>query len=141
MAAELKLLEVSPSVKNWPVLIGIGMLLMGTAALGVILLILSLQTALLVAACGVGLTVWPALCASNTEYIITNLRVVHRAGFFKKTERQIDVPQIREIRVVRSSVQKTLGIGDLELVAEVGVFKLAGVEDPDLIRDKIKSLA
>lgn len=139
-AAELKLLVVGPSVKNWPVLLGVGALVMLTGTLGLILLILPFQSALAIIVAGIALSVWPALSSANTEYVITNLRVVIRSGVFVKTEVELPVNDIREIEVVRAGFQQTLGIGDLVLSGSGSTLRLSGIEDPEQIKEKIQTL-
>jgi uncharacterized membrane protein YdbT with pleckstrin-like domain len=138
--AELKLLVLNPSLKNWPVLVGIGLLVFFTGAVGLVLLIFSYSTALVVAACGLALISWPALKTANTEYIVTNLRVCSLTGLFRKRGWEVPVQDIREIRVSRRPIQQTLGIGDLELVLPGGARCLEGLEEPERVRDRILSL-
>lgn len=139
--AELKLVMLSPSMRNWPVLLGVGGIVFITGIMGLVLLFLKPQIALLVAATGLAFTVWPALKAANTEYIITNVRVIVSSGIVFKSSREVVIQDIREIRISRSGVQNTMGIGVLELVGSAGTLRLEGVEEPERIRDKIRSLA
>ena len=138
--AELKLLVVSPSIKNWPILMGLGLLLFVTGAVGLVLLIFNLPSALVVAASGVALTAWPAIQAANTEYVVTNLRVSTVSGIFRKSGVEIQVRDIRDIRISANPLQQALGVGDLELVRPEGSLVLQGIEDPEKVRDRIKAL-
>lgn len=141
MAAELKLLVAGPSIKNWPLLLGLGALVILTGTLGLILLILPVQSALVIIVAGIALTVWPTLSSANTEYIITNLRIVIRSGVFVKTEVEILVKDIQGIEIVRRGFQSSLGIGDLVLSGSGRTLRLSGVEDPEQIKEKIQTLA
>ena len=138
--AELKILVFSPSIKNWPILLALGFFIAATGLIGLVLLIFKFSTALVVTAGGVALTVWPALRSANTEYRVTNVRVVVVRGIFGKTERDMAVSGIREINILRGRFQRALGIGDLEIVGEKGVLRIEGAEEPERVRDKILSL-
>ncbi|MFA5140961.1 MAG: PH domain-containing protein [Elusimicrobiota bacterium] len=138
--SELKLLVVSPSIKNWPILLGAGALVALTGVLGMVLLFLPLPKALGIAALGVGLTVWPAMRVSNTEYVVTNLRVVVIGGVFGKSETSVAISEVKEVRVAQRGMQSALGIGDLELVSQSGSLRLEGIEEPEKVREKILSL-
>ncbi|MEE8425497.1 MAG: PH domain-containing protein, partial [Elusimicrobiota bacterium] len=138
MAAELKLLVAGPSIKNWPLLLGFGALVVLTGMLGLILLILPFQSALAIIVVGIALTVWPTLSSANTEYIITNLRIVVRSGVFVKTEVEMPVKDVQGIEIVRQGFQSSLGIGDLVLSGSGRTFRLSGVEDPEQIKEKIQ---
>lgn len=139
--SELKILVVSPSVKNWPLLLGGGLLVVMTGVTLLVLLIINFQSAILVMAAGVALTVWPALNAANTEYWITSARVVARGGIFRANEVFMAVADIRDIRIERTSLQRTLGVGDITLIGAAGNLRLSGVEDPEGFRDKIRTVA
>ena len=138
--AELKVLVVSPSIKNWPVALGIALLVTVTGLLGLVLLILNLQEATLILAVGMGILVGPALQTANTEYWVTNARVVERGGIFAKTETGLVLSEIKKMKITRNKLQKALGVGNLEIAAAAGSKTLAGVEDPEAIRDKILTL-
>lgn len=140
MAAEMKLLVASPSVKSWPLALASGALLILTGAAGFALQALSLNAALLTAAAGMALTVVPALAAANTEYYVTNARVVARRGVFRKSEESIPLDAVVELRLKTSAVQRALGIGDLEVAGEGRSVTLYGLEDPEQARDRILAL-
>jgi uncharacterized membrane protein YdbT with pleckstrin-like domain len=138
--AELKLLVLSPSIKNWPILMGLGALLFVTGTIGLCLLIFKLPTALVVAAAGIALTAWPALQAANTEYVITNVRISVSSGILSKSAVEFRVADIKDIRISATGLQEPLGIGDIELVGAGGSFVLRGVDEPEKVRDRIKTL-
>jgi membrane protein YdbS with pleckstrin-like domain len=138
--AELKVLVVSPSIKNWPVVLGIALLVTLTGLLGLVLLILNFQEATLILAVGMGILVGPALQTANAEYWVTNVRVVERGGIFTKTETGLALSEIKEMKITRNKLQKAFGVGNLEITSAAGSMTLAGVEDPEMIRDKILTL-
>jgi len=138
--AELKLLVLSPSIKNWPILMGLGIFLFVTGTVGLVLLIFNMSTALGVSAAGLALTAWPALQAANTEYIITNLRVMIASGVLRKSAVEFRVADIREMRIKTAGLQGPLGIGDIEFVGAGGTFVLEGVDEPEKVRDRVKAL-
>lgn len=140
MPAELKILVVHPSIRSWPILLGIGILVILTGVLGLVLLFFPAGSALPVVALGVAFTVWPALASANTEYWVTNRRVVVSGGVLRKSERELPVAQIREVRVSRTPLQKTLGIGDISVVGSGGELLLTGVEEPEAFRERILSV-
>lgn len=138
--AELKVLVLSPSVKNWPILLGAGLLVMVTGFVGLAVLSLNPATAMSVSALGVALTVWPALSCAHTEYCVTNLRLLCRSGVLRKSESSMAVADIRDVRVVRSATQQALGIGDVEIVGASGSLRFAGVDDPEQVRERIATV-
>ena len=71
----MKLLIAAPSVKNWPLALGLGAFLVLAGAIGFALQFCGANAALLIVAAGVALTVVPALKAAGTEYTVTNSRV------------------------------------------------------------------
>ena len=137
----MKLLIASPSVKNWPLSLLLGGLLVMTAAAGLALQVFGTNAAALVAAAGVALTVLPALRAANTEYSVTNARVTVRSGVLSKSEESILLSEVRELRLRRSPLQRAMGLGDLEVAGEAHSVLLTGLEDPEQARDRIHSLA
>lgn len=141
MATEIKLLVAAPSVKNWPLALAGGFLLVLTGALGFALQALSLNATLLTAAAGVALTVYPALRAANTSYVVTSLRVTATTGLFGGGEVSVPLETVKELRLKRSPVQRALGLGDLEVVGSAGSVLLAGLEEPEAARERILSLA
>lgn len=141
MAAEMKLLVAAPSVKNWPLALCMGALLVLVGAIGFALQFCGFNAALLILAAGVALTVVPALKAAGTEYTVTNSRVYVRSGILSKTETSISLEIVRELRLKRSPIQRSLGLGDIEIVGERESMLLAGLDDPEQFRDRILSLA
>ncbi|MFH2202387.1 MAG: PH domain-containing protein [Elusimicrobiota bacterium] len=138
--AELKLLVLSPSIKNWPVVFVCAALVFLTGALGLVLLFLPLQATVLLCAFGMALLVWPALHAGNTEYWVTNLRVAVRGGVFCKSESEVSLQDIQEIRIMRSPLQKILGVGNVDFIHAGGALSFAGIEEPEKLRDKVLTL-
>jgi uncharacterized membrane protein YdbT with pleckstrin-like domain len=137
---ELKILVVSPSGKNWAVLIGLGFLVALTGVLGMVLDFLPMPTALGATAAGVAFLIWPAMNMANTEYVVTDLRVAVVSGIFVKSESSMAIAQVKEVRVVQRGLQSAFDIGDLELLSPSGTLRLAGVEEPEKVREKILSL-
>lgn len=140
MANELKVLSVSPSVKDWPVPIGLGLVVVLTGALLFVLLIVPFRAAAAVLCLGLAALVWPVLKAANTEYVVTNRRVVLREGILGKTELEADLRAVQQVRVVRTPLQETLGIGDVVVEAMAATLVLRGVEEPEKLRERILSL-
>lgn len=141
MAAEIKLFVAEPSVKNWPLALAGGALLVLTGAAGFALQALSFNAAVLTAAAGVALTVYPALSAANTSYWVTNERVCASRGILAKTESSVALATVKELRLHRSPVQRALGLGDLEVVGASGSVRLDGLEDPESVRERLLALA
>jgi len=139
--SELKLLVISPTVKNWPILLGLGLLLVFTGILGLVLLIIEVKQALPILIVGIGFMVWPALKSANTEYWITNVRVVVRSTLFGTSETEIAISDIKELKIERTSLQKAVGIGDVVVRGSQGSVRLSGVDFPEEIIDKIETLA
>ena len=141
MAAEIKLLVAAPSAKNWPLaLVGGGLLLL-TGAAGFALSALTWNQAVLTAAAGVALTVYPVLMAANTSYLVTSARIAATTGLLSKTEVSVALDSVLELRLKRSPIQRALGLGDLEVVGSAGSVTLAGIEEPEAARERILGLA
>ncbi len=138
--AELKLLVVSPTIKNWPIVFALAVIVILTGVMGLVLLFLEMRGAVFLIAFGMALLVWPALHSANTEYWVTNLRVVAHRGVFMKSSSEVPIKDIKEIKILRTSLQKTLGVGDVEVVHDGGALSLSGIDEPEKVRDKILSL-
>ena len=139
--AEIKLFVAAPSVKNWPLSLAAGALLFLTGATGFALQAFGVDAAVSIACIGVALTVLPALRAANTEYYVTNTRVVARSGLLVKSERAVVLASVTELRLKRSPLQRFIGLGDLEVAGAAGSLLLTGLEDPEQARERILSLA
>ena len=137
---EIKLLSSSPSITNWPKSLALGAFVILTGAISMALLITTVPAGLVMVCAGISLTVWPALQAANTEYFVSNMRVLICQGFFHKKERFVSLSDIREIHIRRTPLQEKLGTGDVELVCLAGRLVLEGMEDPEKVREKILTL-
>lgn len=140
MGNEIRLLSTARSVKSWPLLLAVGAFVAVTGLVSLLFQVFSAQGALALTALGLGLLGYPLVQAANTEYVVTNLRVAVISGAFAKSERHLPIAEVREVKVQRTGLQQTLGIGDVLLTGSGGTLVLAGVEEPEKVREKILSL-
>jgi len=133
----MKLMEFSPSLFASP---------LGWAA-AVFFIVTGLACALMlhpravfISAVGVGMAGWMLLQAANVEYAVTDSRVLRRGGIFGKKESSIALRDIRDLRIHQTSLQKGMGLADLEVVSDSGTLILKGVDEPERVRSKIQSL-
>ena len=133
--AEIKLVVASPSIKNWPFALGVSVLVTLTGF--AVMFIVSLHAAVLILAVGMGILVWPTLHSGTPKFGVTNTRLVGRTGFMTKKESSIPVRGIREIKIIRTPIQKTLGVGNLEAHHPEGTIRFEGIDDPESVRERI----
>jgi uncharacterized membrane protein YdbT with pleckstrin-like domain len=81
------------------------------------------------------------LNASRTSLTVGDGLVRYKHGFVTQTTLALELRKLQDIRVVRSLMQRTWGIGTLilETAGEVGQVVLADIDNPQEVADRILS--
>ena len=138
---EIKLITTSPSFLNWPKSLGGGAFLILTGILLIFLGAFSTVFNILVALVGAGFMAWAALVVANTQYCVTNNRVLIDSGLLKGRSAEAELGSVDVIRVRRTHLQEALGLGDLVIECGAGrALVFEGVEDPEKLRERILAL-
>ena len=78
----------------------------------------------------------------NTTYTLTTQRLIIRTGLLGRSEEQIDLGRVKDIRLTQGLSDRMIGIGQIEVIStdpSTPSFRLMGVRDPRKVRDHIWS--
>ncbi len=78
--------------------------------------------------------------ARNTNYVVTNQRILITTGLLGRKEEQIDLARVKDIRMTQGLSDRIMGIGQIEIIStdpSTPEFRLVGVKDPQRVRDLI----
>lgn len=134
---ELKIYVDSPSVKCRPWVWLCAAILVLT---GLTCMVLVHRAAVVMSALGAMLAGGLLLWIANTEYVVTNTRVIRRGGILRSKGTEALLRDIRGLEIHQTPMQRLLGIGDLEIVLEIGSIVFAEIDEPEKLRAKLESL-
>ncbi|HBL18398.1 MAG: hypothetical protein A2X36_14490 [Elusimicrobia bacterium GWA2_69_24] len=134
---ELQLLVDNPSILRRPfwILGAVSLVCTGLAAAALVHV-----AALLLCLAGLVFGIWLAVDTAAVEYVVTDRRVLRQGGFPARRGGEVPLEFVREVRLLRTPLQTALGIGDVEVVSTKGTLRLEGLEAPERLQEKIRSL-
>jgi len=121
-----------------PTLAVLGSILVGIVALKIDVSVIKLLAALLVLFClawfGIRYAKW-----SNTNFVVTSDRVIHRVGVIAKHGIEIPLERINTVFFNQSIFERLLGAGDLgiESAGERGAETFEDVRKPAIVQNEI----
>lgn len=134
---ELQLLVDNPSILRRPMGIAGAVALVVTGLAGAALVHVA---ALSLCLAGLAFGIWLAVDTASVEYVVTDRRVLRQGGFPARGGGEVPLEFVREVRLLRTPLQTALGLADVEVVSTKGTLRLEGLEAPERLQEKIRSL-